>query len=852
MPESSHESPSRASLRLLRVIDHLASKLIISGLILLSIVPEVAHGPASWALIAVFLLELVVRASLLPLRRSGARVPEYFLLAMDALALISLLPMHFVPEDTSLLRLFRFGRLFLLAGYWGPLFYDILLVFVQRERKRQLVSVAAALLSLIAGSAVLLLHVPRSVLGSEHFSRDDGILELAWWAFLQLQDPGNIMRKPDLTLTFVLSVILTTGGVFVFSFVIGIGTSVVQELIDRGLHRSIGINKHILVCNVTETSGRLLEDLLYFHEQQHRLRPRIVLLGPSEAAPAFLSAPALRRLTYRTGDLLRERDQVVVDLHRARTVVLLSGGACPEDEATVARLLAVRGRNPECHIICELNHNDTRRAVETIETMSRRSRADARARDGGAGGEGAGGGVTCINTRYEMGELLALLVTQPETTPFMNDLMTSTGSELYSSERTSRFDRVLDERLRVRAWLGNRVGRAGIPLAKRETLGSLYAKFGVTALAIGSDRELAWLPRVDATTTATDVLALGTRKHDVLQLRRRLLGNHDATVAGTDFRSDERAWEPPAAPPEGSLERVLICGLNDGVVSTVAALRRRRPEVAVRLVVRSQEDAETLRSAFRWHADAVGQCEATSPYQLLPVAPGDTASWALHGDPEAWLSLVVGDWGDDEEIARLRGWNPSAWILTWNAAETPDGATVLCWAKLNSMDHDSNHPRAGDESLGSFRLIAQVQDDDVASALMRTIHHDRDLDQPLDVAEAGRPVAIASPRHTIIAGSRARHSLLAQAVNSRMVAQALLQLFGPGGPNLGLRRLDRDCPEGELLLDGLYASTSEIALDVVLGPAAGGWDIFRSVPRNSWKSYMTADREMWLVTMDHE
>ena len=94
------------------------TKLLLSILILVSVLPFDWVQTLSWPLLAIFALELFGRATVLRddlKRRSISRV-EIAFLVIDLIAVLSFLPLEHIWDDMRLLRLFRLCRMLLLLG----------------------------------------------------------------------------------------------------------------------------------------------------------------------------------------------------------------------------------------------------------------------------------------------------------------------------------------------------------------------------------------------------------------------------------------------------------------------------------------------------------------------------------------------------------------------------------------------------------------------------------------------------------------------------------------------------------------------------------------------------------------
>ncbi len=134
------------------------TKVLLSLLILLSILPVPWAQSFSLLFFGVFALELALRIFVFihDLKRRKVRRMEILFLFFDLLATLSFLPIEAVWDDVRFLRLFRLSRMLLLIGYWGPIVREIGFIMSKRERRYQLSFVAFSVVLLSFTVALLL------------------------------------------------------------------------------------------------------------------------------------------------------------------------------------------------------------------------------------------------------------------------------------------------------------------------------------------------------------------------------------------------------------------------------------------------------------------------------------------------------------------------------------------------------------------------------------------------------------------------------------------------------------------------------------------------------------------------
>ena len=346
------------------------TKLLLSVIIILSVLPFPWVNILSMVFFGFFAVELSGRIWLFreDLRQRSLNKAELFFLILDILATLSFLPIEYLWDEARYLRLMRLSRMMLLLGYWGPIVREIWFIVMKRERRYQIFFVIASVLILTFVSAILLSHF--QTLGIDlnedgNLDNDSSFWVLLWWSFRQIQDPGNILKSADATMAFFFSVFLTIAGMFIFSFLIGIGASVVEELVALGKERRLGMHRHSVICNVGDFSRVLLEELVTYYAKSFR-SPRIVAMGPRASRYGYMLEGPAQRVRYRQGRPISVHDLKRVDADRATRVILLGQPDNEQSDAqVVSQILSVRQVNPACDIYAELHRPDNVRAALT-------------------------------------------------------------------------------------------------------------------------------------------------------------------------------------------------------------------------------------------------------------------------------------------------------------------------------------------------------------------------------------------------------------------------------------------------------------------------------------------------------
>jgi hypothetical protein len=364
--------------RLGRLMGSATVRLVLSVAIIFSLIPEPWVRRYEPLLLALFSLEFFARLVLAVRRepdsdgrRRGWRVPgpgALALLLLDLIALVSFLPID--PRASPWMRILRLLRFAVLLGYWAPLMRDLRTVMLRRERARQIV-VMGLVVGLFTFAGALILHQTefdhRGIDYDESGRVDDAdhsFFTKLWWAFRQIQDPGNMLASADATATVFVSVMLTVSGLFLVSFLIGLGADVVREMMELSQLRPPGLHGHTVIVNITAATRQLLGELMHYYQKllprevrplsrwwfallldnlrRSLFGPRYVVVGTQPERPEFLRSSDLARIVYRHGAAHDESFMQRSDIALAQRVVLLADTAAAEPDAeTIRAALAI-------------------------------------------------------------------------------------------------------------------------------------------------------------------------------------------------------------------------------------------------------------------------------------------------------------------------------------------------------------------------------------------------------------------------------------------------------------------------------------------------------------------------------
>lgn len=362
---------SQWELALRRLLSQFWTRLFLSACIVTSLVPLPWVRELDTLFLAVFGVELLLRLALMvrgdeeEAERRWPRPGAVVLLIADLLALISFLPL--VAHDTPWMRMLRVMRLVALLSYWAPALRDLRVVLLRRERSRQVV-VMGALVGLLSFVGALALEQLDIASGANIDYDDDGEVTgrdhkfhvHLWWAFRQIQDPGNMLGAPEAAGAVVVSVVLTVFGLFLVSFLIGLGTDVVRELMTVSRLRAPGLRGHTVIVHVNAATRPLLVELSRYYQKlipegslsrrwwrqlganlrQTVLGPRFVVVGHHADPPAFIRR--MPHIVYRQSAVSEREFMGRADIVRARRVLVLADTeAANPDAETIHALLTI-------------------------------------------------------------------------------------------------------------------------------------------------------------------------------------------------------------------------------------------------------------------------------------------------------------------------------------------------------------------------------------------------------------------------------------------------------------------------------------------------------------------------------
>jgi hypothetical protein len=716
------------------------TRVILSVIILLSVLPLRWLASYDVVFFGFFAVEVSLRGMLVYhdiQRRSLNRVEALFLF-FDVLATLSFLPIEVIWDDIRLLRLFRLSRMLLLLSFWGPMVREVGLILGKRERRYQFSFVIVTVLILAFTSAVVLEHfrvrgIDFNADGNP--SNDHSFWSMLWWSFLQIESADNILKDPNASLGFFFSILLTVCGLFLFSFLIGIGNSMVEELVALSRERRMGLRRHTVIGNITPHSEVLLRELVSYYAKSFR-SPRIITLGSVPVRYDYMHEGNLKPVRYRQGSPLSGHDLIKVDADRATRVILLGQSDRPlSDSEVVSQVLSVREVSPECAIYAEIFH----------------------ARNIQAALEAGGARTVPIMASRLVSLFVANIIVFPGVEEVYQELLTSRGDEIYTC--------IFDE-----GAMAGRKPPSGPLLPFGELLDRAHRAHGVVLLGhlLRDDREPtgfshALLPGTPLADASFPAVAPVDQLRGFFGVAANFEGMKNFVDSLPDVSSAAEPYTDVGVPTFGvcpgasALHSLLICGFHEGLVDFCEELILFSRVPRIFLMVPESCSVESVVRLFADRAVEPGSSAHPGTRTSFVAGPPGKIHYFVAGEADrvGTIQILRGDWSDERVLLEQRGSDYhyrlediDAVLLTYVPDEAdPDARTALAFLKLMRMK-DLHHPalRPG------FRLFCEAKQSDKATLFQRRF---RD-----PVARQGT----GCPSVSIVAAESSRNAFLAQAV----------------------------------------------------------------------------------------
>lgn len=672
-------------------------------------------------------------------------------LFLDLVALLSFLPLPWAEGQARWLRIFRLSRMLLLVGYWAPLVRDLWTVLVRRERARQVVLMGCIVAGLSFAGTVVLDNIvdgsaPIDFNGDGMISdADRGFFAELWWAFRQIQDPGNMVQSPNSTIAMLVSLVLTVAGLMLVSFLIGLGTDVVRELLELSRLRPPGFTGHSVVVNVTPSTRYLLHELMAHHRKllpegpvsvgwlrelvanaRARVRgPRYVTVGNPAEAPDFLRHDELSRVVYREGSHDPGEFARRADVHHAQRVVYLAD--LESEDADADTIHGILTLIESMRLDARERGNDGGRVRLLIaEILDESNVAAARAAIAAAGQHTRS---FIVPTERLTALFLACVARRPEAGRILEELLTSRGHEIYTcffelsglgyswgrAPELPRDELECMEHLRARACLESEP-REVLPIG---LLVSSIADPERIELRLNPGGAVA---KADRDYITRGFVGVAPNFHAVRDLCESL---YASPRKGGKLVPLPDAQRPRFVddPPQG-LERVVVMGFRTSTVGLIESLLMGNPGLEVLVILPTEAARAAAFDDFDAHNRLQVSGLMTGTHGGFPRMGSNSLGFSVGavGDGEPRVHLAVGDQSSSRQLMSLpNGFgqlgDADAVILIANPLEASDARTTKTLMKIEALLEATSRVQ---------RVVAEVLDADLARRLRR---HYQELDR---------------------------------------------------------------------------------------------------------------------------
>lgn len=217
-------------------------------------------------------------------------------------------------------------------------------------------------------SAVLILAVSL-VVAFAHAAKDSsgkplGLLEVIWMSFMRAIDSGTIAGDTGSFFFMTMMLIITLGGIFIVSTLIGIlNTGIESKLDDLRKGRSFVVEKnHTVILGWSEHVSTIISELVIANENQPYSCVAILAekdkVEMEDAIRANVGDTGKTRIVCRSGSPMDLTDLEIVNPHQSKSIIILAPEGGDPDAEVIKSILAITNnpnRRPEpYHIVAEI------------------------------------------------------------------------------------------------------------------------------------------------------------------------------------------------------------------------------------------------------------------------------------------------------------------------------------------------------------------------------------------------------------------------------------------------------------------------------------------------------------------
>lgn len=234
-------------------------------------------------------------------------------------------------------------------------------------------AVVSIVIVCLAAAVIFFFQIP-SVSGEEveHW----GYVEAAWKSLMRTFDAGNMADDADWALRIVM-LLVTIGGIFIVSTLIGTITSGLEGVIEnlrKGRSKVLETN-HTLILGWSPKIFTIISELLIANENKRS--PRIVILADKDKVEmedeikAKFPSTKNTKVICRTGSPLDLDDLEVASPHEAKSVIVLSPEDAGQPDTYVIKSILAITNNPRrkkdpYHIVAELRDEKNIEAAQLV------------------------------------------------------------------------------------------------------------------------------------------------------------------------------------------------------------------------------------------------------------------------------------------------------------------------------------------------------------------------------------------------------------------------------------------------------------------------------------------------------
>lgn len=253
-----------------------------------------------------------------------------------------------------------------------------------------------------------------------------GFLNMLWITILRTLDGGVISNDPVDTRFLIFMLMATGAGILFMSVFIGIVSSgVIEKVNDLRKGRSFVVEKnHTVILGWSFQVFQIVSELIIANENQRK--PCIAILADKDKAemddeirakiPDFKNT----KVICRTGNPIDLRDLEIINLHQARSIIVLATDDAEPDSAVIKIILAITNnphRKPlpqKYHIVAEIRHP---RNVPIAEIAGREE-------------------IQLVIFDYLISRITAQTCRQPGLSVVFTELLDFSGDEIYFQEES--------------------------------------------------------------------------------------------------------------------------------------------------------------------------------------------------------------------------------------------------------------------------------------------------------------------------------------------------------------------------------------------------------------------------------